>query len=566
MEDAPLTAQIVMPSVTEDESESGNSHSHSRNPSQVSSYVVVNDDSHVQTPLLETDESNENTHEHENSNPSIPSRSVDISDLRHNDPSSPPADISGFADPRGEAPPYFEVMGGPSDVRAASGELSRVDTTDTLPIAPDSPPALHSGTPPARRRSVFRGLIHAASRALSNPHPSAQPVTISRAPRPSRDVAVSPPPRPSNLSNRPAGARSPLVGHRTTPSNSESILSVTSSTFGARSRSATNVVGGLTSPSLISIASISAPLTHTAVRTDFVYPRSGPTPEQLKLISSIESVSKFGVPYGPDAVAYASASLVNLHGPPPEFEERPSLDGLPGPSVAATRARARSSLSQDVNAPESRLSFSSAQSASRVTTVTSASAADEPEAAASSPEPEAPILSDVAPPAELEHSDEKEKPDEDHSVERVPPRPPSPSPTQETTSTAATVINATVPELGAASESPDENATSGSSRPALTVATRNPAAPSSFRIPSAPLGHSHVASRSSSIDTFRTAASKFEQVRGLEHGTSDTEHETDTFTDAESDAETGAETQPATPHAVSIGSAVLGPEQPALRV
>jgi hypothetical protein len=564
MEDAPLTAQVVMPSVTEDESESGNSHSHSRNPSQVSSYVVVNDDSLVQTPLLETDESNENTHEDDNSNPSIPSRSVDISDLRHNDPSSPPADNPGFADPRGEAPPYFEVVGGPPDLRAASGELSRIDTTDTLPIAPDSPPALRSGTPPARRRSVFRGLIDAASRALSTPHPSAQPVTISRS---SRDVAVSPPPRPSNLSNRPAGTRSPLVGHRTTPSNSGSILSVQSSTFGARSRSATNVVGGLTSPSLISIASISAPLTHTAVRTDFVYPRTGPTPEQLKLISSIESVSKFGVPYGPDAVAYASASLVNLHGPPPGFEERPSLDGLPGPSVAATRARARSSLSQDVNAPESRSSFSSPpQSASRVTTVTSASAADEPEAVASSPEPDAPVLSDVASPAELGHSDEKEKPDQDHSVERVPPRPPSPSPTQETTSTTATVINATAPELGAASESPDENATSGGSRPALTVATRNPAAPSSFRMPSAPLGHSHVVSRSSSVDTFCTATSQFEQVRGLGHGTSDTEHETDTFTDAESDAETGAETQPATPHAVSVGSAVLGAEQPGLRV
>jgi hypothetical protein len=293
------------------------------------------------------------------------------------------------------------------------------------------------------------------------------------------------------------------------------------------------------------------------VRTDFVYPRSGPTPEQLKLISSIESVSKFGVPYGPDAVAYASASLVNLHGPPPEFEERPSLDGLPGPSVSGTRARARSSLSrlsQDVNVPESRLSISSPQSASRVTTATSASTADESEAAASSPELEAQILSDVASPGELEPSSEKEKPDEDHPVGRVHPRPPSPSPTQETASTAATVINATTSELGVASESPDENATSGSSRPALTVATtHNPAAPSSFRMPMTPLGHPHVVSRSSSIDTFRTAASKVEQARGLDRGTSDTEHETDTFTDAQSDAESEAETQPATPIAVSVG-------------
>jgi hypothetical protein len=564
MEDAPLTAQVVMPPVTEDESESANSHSHSRNPSQVSSYVV-NDESHVQTPLLQTDELDENTHESENSYPHVPSGTVDVSDLQYNDPSSALPDNPRFADPRGEAPPYFEVVGGPFDVGATSGDLARVDTTDTLPIAPDTPP----GTPPARRRSMFRGLIHAASRALSTPHSSAYPTSISRPSRPPRDVAVSPSPRPSNLSNRPAGSRSPLMGHRTTQSNSGSILSVTSSAFGARSRSAINVLGGLTSPSALSMTSISSPLTHTAVRTDFVYPRSGPTPEQLKLISSVESVSKFGVPYGPDAIAYASASLVNLHGPPPEFEERSSVDGLPGPSVAPTGARARSSLSrpsQDGNAPESRLSTSSPPSAaSRVTTVAPASAADEPEAAASHPGLEASTLSDIASAAELEGADEKENPEEDHPVEGVHPRSPSPSPTQATTSTAATVIKATASELGAASESLDDK-TSGSNQPALTAMTRNITAPSSFRMPSTLQGHSHAPSRSSSIDTFRTATSKFEQARGLEHGTSDTEHETDTFTDAESGAETEAETPPVTPYAVSVGSTRLGPEQPALSI
>src|SRR5258708_6978192 len=327
MEDAPLTAQVVMPSVREDEDESSNSHS--RGPSQAS-YVIVNDDPLAQTPLLGRNESNEfTTHERENTHASA--GSVDISDPRHTDQPSPLPNNPEIPDPRGEAPPYFEVV----------GDLSRVDTADTLPIAPDTLPASSDASPPVRRRSMFRGLIDAASRALSSPHPTSPPLPLSR---PSRDLALSPSPRPSNLSNRQGGARSPLGGHRATPSDSGSIPSVTSSGFGrvvsrTRSRSVTNVAAEFTSPSAISMVSISAPLTHTAVRTDFVYPRSGPTPEQLKLISSVESVSKFGVPYGPDAVAFASASFVNLHGPPPEFEERPSTDGCPGPSVGDTPAR-----------------------------------------------------------------------------------------------------------------------------------------------------------------------------------------------------------------------------------
>ena len=217
-------------------------------------------------------------------------------------------------------------------------------------------------------------------------------------------MAMTPSPRPSNLSNRPNGIPSPRVGHRPTQSNSGSVFSVTSSAFRTRSRSVTNVPGGLTSPSAISITSISAPLTHTALRTDFVYPRSGPTPEQLKLISSVESVSKFGVPYGPDAVAFASVSLVNLQGPPPEFEERPCSDNMPGPSTPPTRVRPTSRLSrlsQDGNTSESWPSISSPQIASMGAHVTSACETNESEATVPHPEPDVnphpPILSDGAP-------------------------------------------------------------------------------------------------------------------------------------------------------------------------
>ena len=573
MEDAPLTAQVVMPSVREDEDESMNSHS--RGPSQAS-YVIVNDDPLARTPLLGLNDSNESTHERQNTHTSA--GSVDISDSQRFDQFSPFPNNTEIPDPRGEAPPYFEVVGDLGDVGATSGDLSRVDTADTLPIAPDTLPASDAISPPVRRRSMFRGLIDAASRALSSPHPTSPSSPLSR---PSRDMAVTLSPRPSNLSSLQSRTRSPLMGHGATPSHSGSVQSVTSSAFGrvvsrTQSRSVTNVAAGLTSPSAISI---SAPLTHTAVRTDFVYPRSGPTPEQLKLISSVESVSKFGVPYGPDAVAFASASLVNLHGPPPEFEEHPSTDGLPGPSVGEMRARAGSALSRvsrDGNTPNSRISQSSLPSSLRESIVPSEAATHE---SSSQPNPEtrSPVPDHSSDDnASAPEPEDKKEPEMDTPIRTVPPRIPSPSPTVGTTSTAVTVTKA---ELGVLPESP-EGAASSSHRPALppfatetappaTATTRNAAAaPSSFRMPSTPHGRIHPGSRSSSMETFRTAASKPEQGPGSDRGVSDTEHETDAFTDAESGVESGAETEvetrPTTPHVLHVESTMLAPEPPAL--
>ncbi|KDQ13779.1 hypothetical protein BOTBODRAFT_175210 [Botryobasidium botryosum FD-172 SS1] len=54
--------------------------------------------------------------------------------------------------------------------------------------------------------------------------------------------------------------------------------------------------------------SISAPLTHTLLRTEFAYPKNGPTPEQLAFVSSRESLGRFGVPFGADAVRAAAMS------------------------------------------------------------------------------------------------------------------------------------------------------------------------------------------------------------------------------------------------------------------
>ena len=66
-----------MASLTDNEDETANSHS--RNPSQTLSYISLSrTDPHVQTPLLQPYEPNETAHEHESSNPPIPSRTVDI--------------------------------------------------------------------------------------------------------------------------------------------------------------------------------------------------------------------------------------------------------------------------------------------------------------------------------------------------------------------------------------------------------------------------------------------------------------------------------------------------------
>jgi len=110
----------------------------------------------------------------------------------------------------------------------------------------------------------------------------------------------------------------PRRGHR---SNNSSISGI-NLPFRTTSRVRTNISDDnpLTSPSMLSVNSISAPLTHTAMRTEFTYPRSGPTPEQVKFISSRETFGRFGLPYGPDAIAYAaSASRIELV-PPPGFE------------------------------------------------------------------------------------------------------------------------------------------------------------------------------------------------------------------------------------------------------
>ncbi|KAI0649946.1 hypothetical protein C8Q79DRAFT_1006267 [Trametes meyenii] len=217
-------------------------------------------------------------------------------------------------------------------------EVVTLDSTPNLPTSastpPTAPPAApsherssteQSGTGSTRRRSMFMSLFNPRSSRIAPP-----PVpTNAASPEPRASGHTREDSGPSIISVAPS-EREPRsrsrVRHRPSQSGSGSMFSLLS-----RTRSNGNLDGAgnpLTSPSMISLNSISAPLSHTLVRTEFTYPKSGPTPEQLKLISSRESFARFGVPYGADAIAYASASRVELE-PPPDFEE------VAGPSGAA---------------------------------------------------------------------------------------------------------------------------------------------------------------------------------------------------------------------------------------
>ncbi|OCB91628.1 hypothetical protein A7U60_g1127 [Sanghuangporus baumii] len=123
----------------------------------------------------------------------------------------------------------------------------------------------------------------------------------------------------------------------------------------------------LTSPSTLSLGqsilagqtSISAPLPHTLMRTEIRYPAGGPTPDQVKLLSSREGLGKFGVPYGESAVEFARSSRLGLSldmsneedQPPPMFES-PSDERAEGATSSASRGHRASGSGSSGSAHE----------------------------------------------------------------------------------------------------------------------------------------------------------------------------------------------------------------------
>lgn len=180
-------------------------------------------------------------------------------------------------DPRGEAPPYFEVVGH--------------DTPHNEP--PASETSINDAAPD--RRSRFNFLFNPFGGSSRHP-----PISIyNRAATPDHVRNVS------SLS-----VASTNSGHGRNRSGSHSTL--------LKALRSHDHSTPMTSPSTISLNSISAPLTHTVIRSEFRAPKGGITPEQIKLITSRNALERFGVPYGPDAVAF-SASRSNM-APPPDFD------------------------------------------------------------------------------------------------------------------------------------------------------------------------------------------------------------------------------------------------------
>ena len=135
-----------MSSLAEDADEGANS----RSP-QVSSHVIVNDDSHVQTKRLYSKLMNLTNLFMNIKTPTLLFCSGQwISQNFRTTTYIPPlSDSLGFADPRGRAPPYFEIVGDPSDiVLACEGPCTTCATWS----------------------DGWRGLVTSPNEVLSDPH------------------------------------------------------------------------------------------------------------------------------------------------------------------------------------------------------------------------------------------------------------------------------------------------------------------------------------------------------------------------------------------------------------
>jgi hypothetical protein len=324
MEDAGMPTAIVMPPLSEDED--GEDSMHSRDNQETERYSPM-PTSPNNEPLLQQDDP---SFDHPREGPQLPEdqrprRSLETLNSSEEASSLMRVDTPAYDDPRGEAPAYFEAVD-------LSEEVAQYTATTTIP-SPPPVSALGSPNTAPQRRSGFRTLLNSLPNRISK-HGASQPSHT----RADSSLSIG----SSDISHGREASRS-RASHRPTPSGSGSLLSL--SPFRTISRQKSSNTLNLNSPSLISLNSISAPLTHTVVRTEFTYPKAGPTPEQLKLISSRESFARFGMPYGADAIAYAaSASRQELDVPPPDFDVAGSgiqqIPGSAGPSRLRTTSNA----------------------------------------------------------------------------------------------------------------------------------------------------------------------------------------------------------------------------------
>lgn len=215
--------------------------------------------------------------------------------------------VNNHADPRGETPSYTEAVSAMTTVSLNDPELNGV-----------VPPPSTTGTGRSRFSFLKHNPFSSHNDASGAPSNVSQPSPSTRSESPS-------------LHTRSGSALSRFSSRESHESHHSRIPSRNHNLSHAHSRSSSNLLltfrshspGLHAGSSTISLDSISAPLTHTLKRAEFHAPKGGLlTPEQVKLITSREGLERFGVPYGPDAVAAFSLSRERLAEaePPPDFE------------------------------------------------------------------------------------------------------------------------------------------------------------------------------------------------------------------------------------------------------
>ena len=254
---------------------------------------------------------------------------------------APPVDA--VIDERGEAPPYTETEHTDPSASISGANNNAGSTTGAHR-------SVASRIMPSGLRNLFSGTLSRPQSQVENPDSSVPMVAVTGTPavngsdhrRTRADTETTVPDSASFPALLLSRSRSPSSGlialSRPLTSNSSS-TSLHGRFTHQRNRSGSslspsvinnaegsNTNARLTSPSSASI-NISSPLVHTVTRTEFRFPKSGPTPEQLKFLSSRESLGRFGVPFGEDAERnYPNAR-------PPPFEATPGASSSrPGTS------------------------------------------------------------------------------------------------------------------------------------------------------------------------------------------------------------------------------------------
>lgn len=231
--------------------------------------------------------------------------------------------------PSEDAPPYIEN----ADPPTGFSNVSLNDEPSATPAPITSAPAPVQSTAPAPNASNERPANGSSGRRFPlRPMPNLRSL-FTRTPSDSNNNNAN-----ANGSNRTlasSSSRQHLLSHQrstSTFSNSSSMLHLTPTTSHLSSRHAhshSNHYDRSMNASSISLASISAPLQHTLTKTEFNYPKNGPSQEQMKFLGSRESLALFGVPFGSAAVAYSRVD-------PPPFPVEEGSSGASGSNETAT--------------------------------------------------------------------------------------------------------------------------------------------------------------------------------------------------------------------------------------